>query len=165
MSGAVTVTNVSTFFEGVRFAREGKQHVDPINAGLWALAGYDPALMHCAEMRERIQAASEDDPQRISLDRFVSVYLEAQCQTLAAAAGVEGRDINTHLSEAIGETSMATTTYFAVGSTRDPLMLEVVCYAMYLGSFTAHGLAPWNKFAQVIADCFYRRHPLAPKVG
>lgn len=138
--------------------------VDAINAGLYALAGYDPALVHCAELRERNAHRGEYDILRVSLDRFLAMYMEAQGRELAMANNMAPYETHRFIDETLKD-NLATTTFFAVGATSDPLMLDVLTYAMYLGTLTSHGLAPWNRFATVMAECFYTKHPDAKKFG
>ena len=128
---------------------------DAITAGLWALSGFDPALVHLAELRERFNHLGEDDPIRITLDRLTSVYLEGQCRELQHGAGITSHNdgqlahlIDIHLGPAVG-----TTSHQILACTSDPLGLEIHGYAMRLGVLTAHGTAPWKRFAAVIADC------------
>jgi hypothetical protein len=120
---------------------------DPVTASLWALAGFDPALVHLAELRERFANLSEDDQIRVTLDRLTSVYVEGQCHELERAAG-----ITTHGFLDLDPTITAVTEHI-LDCTSDPLGLEICAYAMRLGALTAHGTAPWKRFAAVMADC------------
>ena len=120
---------------------------DPVTAGLWALAGFDPALVHFAELREHLGKLHEENPSRVSLDRALSVYVEGQCHELERAAG-----ITTHGFLDLDPTITAVTEHI-LDCTSDPLGLEICAYAMRLGTLTAHGQAPWKRFAAVMADC------------
>jgi len=120
---------------------------DPVTAGLWALAGFDPALVHLAELRERFATLPEDDQIRVTLDRLTSVYVEGQCHELERAA-----EITTHSVPKLDPTVTQVTEHI-LDCTSDPLGLEICAYAMRLGTLTAHGDAPWKRFAAVMADC------------
>lgn len=124
---------------------------DAVTAGLWALSGFDPALVHFAELRERFAHLGEDNPSRISLDRALAVYLEGQCRELAAGAGITIDEASVQIIDRLGNTD--TVFEQILTCTDDPLAIEVETYAMYLGVLTAHGDAPWKRFAAVIADC------------
>jgi hypothetical protein len=134
----------------VRAAMAAMNH-DPITAGLWALSGYDPALVHIAELREHFAHLGEDDQIRITIDRLLAVYVEGQCRELLAGAGITTPEADRLVTERIG--SIDTTTRHILDCTEDPLGLEVCAYAMWLGTLTSHGLAPWRRFAAVMADC------------
>lgn len=140
----------------VRAAMAAMNH-DPISAGLWALAGFDPALVHFAELREHTRKLSEEDRLRVSLDRALSIYLEGQCYELGVAAEVNKALIDSLIDQRIGDTTE--TAFHVLGASSDPLMMEVFTYALYLGVLTAHGQAPWRRYAEVMADCFRHAHP------
>ena len=142
-------------------ARMAVMKHDVISAGLWALASFDPALVHLAELRERFATLKEDDGIRIALERLTSVYLEGQCSKLVEGAGITKHDADvliTRLSD-VDETAL-----HIVDCTDDPLAMEIMAYALYLGSLTAHGNAPWNRFAAVMADCHHQCHPILDSV-
>src|SRR5688572_18406412 len=92
---------------------------DTVTAGLWALAGFDPALVHLAELRERFATLPEDDQIRVTLDRLTSVYVEGQCHELERAAG-----ITTHGFLDLDPTITAVTEHI-LDCTSDPLGLEI----------------------------------------
>jgi hypothetical protein len=125
---------------------------DPVTAGLWALAGFDPALVHLAELRERFAALQEDDQIRITLDRLTSVYVEGQCHELDRGAGVTTEEANNLITDRLAG-AIFPVTCTILDCTSDPLGLEIAAYAMRLGVLTAHGDAPWKRFAAVMADC------------
>lgn len=124
---------------------------DTVTAGLWALAGFDPALVHLAELRERFANLPEDDQIRVTLDRLTSVYVEGQCHELDRGAGVTTQEANKLITDRLE--GIYGTTCQILDTTSDPLALEVSCYAMRLGALTAHGTAPWKRFTAVMADC------------
>jgi hypothetical protein len=124
---------------------------DPITAGLWALSGYDPALVHIAELREHFAHLGEDDQIRITIDRLLAVYVEGQCRELLAGAGITTQEADNLVTEHIEDADA--TILHILACTQDPLGVEVFGYAMWLGVLTAHGLAPWRRFAAVMADC------------
>jgi hypothetical protein len=124
---------------------------DVISAGLWALAGFDPALVHLAELRERFAKLPEDDQIRITLDRLTSVYVEGQCHELIRAAEITTQAADLLAIERL--TGADETARHILDCTSDPLALEICAYAMWLAVLTAHGTAPWKRFAGVMADC------------
>lgn len=131
---------------------------DAISAALWSLSGFDPALVHLAELRERfIDLDPEEDQLRITLDRLTSVYVEGQCQLLLQGAGITTDEANLKVEQMIGDPSNVAVHVLAC--TSDPLAMELFGYALWLGSLTAHGNAPWNRYAAVMADCYHQRHP------
>lgn len=132
---------------------------DTVTAALWSLSGFDPALVHLAELREHFtkRGLDEEDPLRITLDRLTSVYVEGQCRELLHGAGITIDEANIKVEQMIGDPSGVAEHVLACSS--DPLAMELFGYALWLGSVTAHGNAPWNRFAAVMADCFYQRHP------
>lgn len=132
---------------------------DTVSAALWALSGFDPALVHLAELREHFTklGLGEEDPLRITLDRLVSVYVEGQCRELLVGAGITTDGANIKVEEGIGDPSDVA--LHVLACTSDPLAMELFGYALWLGSLTAHGKAPWNRFKAVMADCYYQRHP------
>lgn len=125
---------------------------DIISAQLWSLSGFDPALVHLAELRERFAHLSEEDSLRITLDRLISVYVEGQCRELLIGAGITTQKADQMAMERIPDP--APTTFQILACTDDPLAIELMGYALRLGSLTAHGVAPWNRFKAVMADCF-----------
>lgn len=130
---------------------------DTVSAALWSLSGFDPALVHLAELRERFIGLAEEDPLRITLDRLTSVYVEGQCNELLRGAGITTDEANIKVERAIGDPSDVA--LHVLACTDDPLAMEIFGYALWLGSLTAHGKAPWNRFAAVMADCYHQRHP------
>ena len=124
---------------------------DTVTAGLWALSGFDPALVHVAELRERFSHLGEDDPIRITLDRLTSVYVEGQCHELERAAGITTEAMHELFITRLG--NVIAVTNQILRCTSDPLAIEIGGYAMRLGVLTAHGIAPWKRFAAVMADC------------
>lgn len=124
---------------------------DAITAGLWALAGFDPALVHFAELREHLNRLDEGAPSRVSLDRALSVYLEGQCHELVRAAEITREAANAEVDRRLGDVSSTVFNVLAVSD--DPLCLEIMTYAMYLGTLTAHDIAPWRRFVAVMDEC------------
>lgn len=143
-------------------ARMAVMRQDPINAALWSLSGYDPALIHFAELRERVskntKLSSADEELEVALDRALSVYLESQNNTLQQAAGVDLKELNTLIGDRLGD-GVNTTSIQAIALTHDPLILELFGYALRLGVLTGHSDAPWRRFAAVMAECFEQKHP------
>ncbi len=133
---------------------------DTVNAGLWALAAFDPALVHLAELREHFQRLPEEDLLRVTLDRLTSVYVEGQCRELIHAAGITTEEALEIMINRLGGNT--DTMYHAVACTDHPLAIELLAYAQHLGSLTAHGDAPWKRFAAVMADCHSHLTPVAP---
>lgn len=126
---------------------------DAISAALWALSAFDPALVHLAELRERfIHLDPEEDLLRITLDRLTSVYVEGQCRELLNGAGITTDEANALTEERIPDPGL--TAFHVLACTSDPLAMEIFGYALWLGSVTAHGQAPWNRYRAVMADCF-----------
>jgi len=124
---------------------------DAITAGMWALAGFDPALVHVAELREHFRHLPEDDQIRVAIDRLISVYVEGQCRELIHAAGITTNEASVLVGQNL--TNHNEVTYQILDCSSDPLALEICGYAMWLGVLTGHGQAPWNRFAAVIGDC------------
>lgn len=130
---------------------------DAISAGLWALASFDPALVHLAELRERFTHLDEGDQIRVTLDRLTGVYVEGQCRELLHGAAITTHEADQLIATRIGDTSDVA--LHVLACTNDPLAMEIFAYGLYLGSLTAHGNAPWNRFAATMADCYHHRHP------
>lgn len=130
---------------------------DAISAGLWALASFDPALVHLAELRERFTHLDEGDQIRVTLDRLTGVYVEGQCRELLHGAAITTHEADQLIAKRIGDTSDVA--LHVLACTNDPLAMEIFAYGLYLGSLTAHGNAPWNRFAATMADCYHHRHP------
>lgn len=130
---------------------------DAISAGLWALASFDPALVHLAELRERFTHLDEGDQIRVTLDRLTGVYVEGQCRELLHGAAITTHEADQLIALRIGDTSDVA--LHVLACTSDPLAMEIFAYGLYLGSLTAHGNAPWNRFAATMADCYHHRHP------
>lgn len=132
---------------------------DTVSAALWALSSFDPALVHLAELREKFaHLNSEEDPIRITCDRLISVYVEGQCQELLNGAGITTEEANTLVEQRLGNIDQ-TATHTLDTSGGDPLAMELFGYALWFGVLTAHGTAPWRRFAAVMADCYHQRHP------
>lgn len=130
---------------------------DTVSAGLWALAAFDPALVHLAELREHFRTLDEGDPLRVTLDRLTSVYVEGQCRELVHAAGITMAEV--HLA-ALGQIRGAGEALDHILKCTDhPLAVELFDYARFLGTLTAHGDAPWKRFAAVMADCHSHLSP------
>lgn len=125
---------------------------DIISAALWSLSGFDPALVHLAEFREHLAHLNEEDPRRHTLDRLISVYVEGQCRELLIGAGITTQEADQMTMERIPDP--APTVFQILACTDHPLAIELMGYALRLGSITAHGQAPWNRFKAVMADCF-----------
>jgi hypothetical protein len=124
---------------------------DPVTAGLWALAGFDPALVHFAELREHLGKLNEENPSRVSLDRALAIYVEGQCRELASGAGITIDEASNQIVNHLSGTEA--TLDHILACTDNPLAIEIETYAMYLATLTAHGHAPWKRFAAVMADC------------
>lgn len=149
-------------------ARIAAMNHDAVSAALWALASFDPALAQLAELREHflhVRKLDEEDPLRITLDRLVSVYVEGQCRELLNGAEITTDQANLFVEQRIIEAEEAPkpdeVAFHILACTSDPLAMELNAYALWLGSLTAHGTAPWKRFASTMADCYYKRHPLA----
>ncbi len=134
---------------------------DTVAAALWSLAGFDPALVQLAELREKFRDLDEEDRRRITFDRLVSVYVEGQCRELLIGAGITTDEANILVEQHIGDPSPVA--LHVLACTDDPLAMEIFGYALWLGSLTAHGSAPWKRFAGVMADCYHQKHPLAAR--
>lgn len=135
---------------------------DAVSAALWALSSFDPALAQLAELREHFLHTlklDEEDQLRITLDRLIFVYVEGQCRELLNGAEITTDQANVLVEERIGDPSE--TAMHILACTDDPLAMELNGYALWLGSLTAHGKAPWSRFAWTMADCYYKKHPLA----
>lgn len=132
---------------------------DTVAAALWSLAGFDPALVHLAELREKFRGLDEEDPRRIAFERLLSVYLEGQCRELLVGAGITIDQANLAVEDRIGDPKEVA--LHVLGCTDEPLAMEIFGYALWLGSLTAHGDAPWKRFASVMAECYHEKHPLA----
>lgn len=124
---------------------------DATNAGLWALAAFDPALVHLAELREHFKHLDQEDLLRVTLDRLASVYVEGQCRELIHAAGITTQEAHALIIDRLD--SREDTVHRILDCTDEPLAIELMGYAHYLGVLTAHGSAPWRRFAAVMADC------------
>ena len=129
---------------------------DAITAALWALSGFDPALVHFAELREHTNKLPEEHQLRISLDRALSVYVEGQCRELLVGAAITTDAANLLVEQEIGDP--ADVAFYVLACTDDPLGMEIFGYALWLGVLTSHGLAPWNRYKSVMADCFTAHH-------
>lgn len=132
---------------------------DTVAAALWSLAGFDPALVHLAELREEFRDLDEEDQRRIAFERLLAVYLEGQCRELLIGAGITTDQANLAVEQHIGDPKEVA--LHVLGCTDEPLAMEIFGYALWLGSLTAHGDAPWKRFASVMADCYHEKHPLA----
>lgn len=124
---------------------------DATNAGLWALAAFDPALVHLAELREHFKHLDQEDLLRITLDRLASVYVEGQCRELIHAAGITTQEAHALIIDRLD--GREDVVHHILDCTDEPLAIELMGYAHYLGVLTAHGSAPWRRFAAVMADC------------
>lgn len=143
-------------------AKMAAMNHDAISAGLWALSSFDPALAQLAELREHFLHTlklDEEDQLRITLDRLILVYVEGQCQELLNSAEITTDQANLLVEDRIGDPSE--TALHILACTDDPLAMELNGYALWLGSLTANGTAPWKRFASVMADCYHEKHPLA----
>lgn len=128
--------------------------MNPINAGLWSIAGFDPACQLLAELRELLHSRYPNDHQLlISCDRMLSVYLEAQCDKLRTASGMDHKQADTLITGLLRGEELDNTIRACTGLTEDPLLVEIAAYAMHLGGLTAHGTAPWRRFATIISAC------------
>jgi hypothetical protein len=134
----------------VRAAIAAMDH-DAVNAGLWALAAFDPALVHLAELREHFKRLPEEDLLRVTLDRLASVYVEGQCHELLVASGITTQEARALLLDRLGMGD--DTMGHILDCTDHPLGVELFSYAQFLGVLTAHDTAPWKRFAAVMADC------------
>lgn len=161
MSGTIALPDAYTSGDNIIKA---VQAVDPVNALLWALSGFDTALVHFAELRQKLQAYPSfdlygNDNTTVSLDRALSTYVEKQCETLCLAQGVPLSEVQTTFDAMITDGSATRAFFDILGATDDSLGVELVTYAMYLRCFTAHGEAPWSRAIAVATDCFYEKHP------
>lgn len=134
--------------------------MDVITAGLWALAGFDPALQHFAELREHLRAHPADSQLRVSLDRALGVYLQSQCCTIADAVGASQRERDTAILNTCNTDdgvyangAVAEATLNALLLTDDPLVLEIISYGMHLSTFTSWGPTPFRRLSAVLRDC------------
>lgn len=134
---------------------------DPINAALWALASYDPALVHFAELRETLaKRYPEDHELTVALSRVLTVYLGEQCTILCDAANVTAKELEGLASDKIGDDDINQTLLRAVAGGHDgDLMCDVFNYGLCLGLLTAHGIAPWNRMRAVIHEYAAQHHP------
>lgn len=134
--------------------------MDPVNATLWALAGYDRALEKFAELRAELP----EGPVRIAMDRALVVYLNAQTETLMHARydmGL-GRDFdyeqsNQEIINRLGADQLSLVMHRAASLSDDPLMQDIGGYAMCLGALTAWGTTPWRRYATVVDHLFFER--------
>lgn len=153
--------DVSSFFSTSMSVARSKMAVmdnDPISACLWALSGFDPALVHFVELREQFRKTGNEQA-AVSMDRALGVYIEGQCDELRRAAAVTPTQADKIFDEAIGVANINKAGVQAMAITSDPLFLEVFTYAMYLRGLTSHGEAPWNRFIAVLKECFELKHP------
>lgn len=126
---------------------------DIITAGIWALAAFDPALVHMAELREHFTGLPEENQIRVTIDRLLSVYVEGQCRELVIGAGITTDEAHHLAAQRLGKQATHEVIMQILDCTSDPLGVEILGYAQHLGALTAHGPAPWNRFAAVIRDC------------
>lgn len=131
--------------------------MDVINAGLWALAGFDPALQHFAELREHLRIHPEDSPLRVTLDRALGVYLEAQTLQLFKDGGMSTTSADKAILAVCGEPDISITIRDAASLTDDTLILEIAGYAMFLAALTNWGAAPWNRFAATVNGLWHEK--------
>ncbi len=124
---------------------------DTVAAGLWALSAFDPALVHLAELREHFKRLSEEDLLRVTLDRLASVYVEGQCRELVHGAGITMGEAHICALNQLADANEVLG--HILDCTDHPLGVELFGYAQFLGVLTAHGTAPWKRFAAVMADC------------
>lgn len=132
---------------------------DGINAALWALAGYDPALEHFAALRRELMLQGKSVQQ---LDRAMLIYLCDMYNELRVAAGsTESYSAYVELLNAKFGKEMADVTYRMVAlAGRDAeLGVTIAAYAAALAMHTAHGDAPWNRFRDTVTDIFFEVHP------
>lgn len=133
---------------------------DPVNATLWALAGYDRALEKFAELRAELPEGNV----RTAMDRALVVYINAQVETLMHAKydmGL-GRDLdvaqsNQEIIHRLGADELSSVMHRGAILSEDPLMQDIGGYAMCLGALTAWGDAPWRRYATVIDHLFVER--------
>lgn len=124
--------------------------MDPINAGLWALAGFDKTCGLLADLREDINTKHVNDVALVrSLDMLISIYLERAAEDLAKGFDDADMVINDALPEAWVKR--------IVGGCADlsdkPLLIEIAGYAMCLAALSNYGVAPWRRFAVIIEEC------------
>lgn len=137
--------------------------MDVINAGLWALAGFDPALQHFAELREHLVDHPEDAPLRVSLDRALGVYLQAQTIQLFQDSGYSRESLDRLILAKCGASDVSIVIRDAASLTDDLLILDISGYAMYLTALTNWGVAPWNRFANTVNGLWHEKQKeLAP---
>jgi hypothetical protein len=141
---------------GQRATMAAMRH-DPVNAALWALASFDPALVHFAELREKTSRSpkldTRDEELENALNRALTVYLDGQIDMLRQAANINIRDFNEIVDEALGSDPNIIGMRAAQCSD-DPLMMQLVSYALHLGTLTGHARAPWKRFSRTIEDCY-----------
>lgn len=134
---------------------------DGINAALWALAGYDPALEHFAALRRELMLQNRP-ASVVSLDRMLVVYLGDMCQELRAKDGApKGHQAYVELiHEKLGN-QMPPATYriVALAGEDAELGVTILAYAAALTMHTAHGDGPWNRFRDTVDEIFYELHP------
>ena len=129
---------------------------DAIAGGLWALACFDRALVHFAELRQIWRHRPEDDPLRISLERATQVYLEGQCEELLRSAGITTEAADAEFRAALGDSNIAATYVNGWACTPDPLVADLISYAAHLAALTSHGIGPWRRLDTTY--CEMRRH-------
>lgn len=134
--------------------------MDPINAGLWALAGFDKTCGLLADLREDIHAKHANDVALVrSIDTLISVYLEYEAEKLT-------RDLTGHIDEIIAEVlpadSLTSVVRDCAALTDKPLLIEISGYAMHLAALSNYGQAPWRRFAAIIDACVAERHAVVP---
>lgn len=133
------------------------EHMDVINAGLWALAGFDPVLQHFAELREHLRIHPDGSQPRVTVDRALGVYLEAQTRQLFEDSGYGQETVDRLVVAKCGGDTVSDTVRCAAAQTDDTLILEVAGYAMYLTALTNWGHAPWNRFANTINGLWHEK--------
>lgn len=130
-----------------------------VNAALWALAGFDPALEHFAALRRELMISGKPVDQ---VDRAMVVYLNDMNGELRAAAGSrEGLYEYTQLLHAKFGKALQDATYWmvALAGKDAELGVTIAAYAAALTMHTAHGDGPWNRFYDTVRDVFFEVHP------
>lgn len=143
-----------------RKARKAAVNHNPINAALWALSGFDLTCGKFADLREDLTRRYPDttDPLHTAMDAALSAYLKERSLSLRldnncgrdeidrlADAAVGGRDVNATAMKAVRCANTAGAYH---------TMVPITEYAITLAAVSSHGPAPFNRFADIIDECY-----------
>lgn len=131
-----------------------------VNAGLWALCGYDPALEHFAALRRELMRRPDHESKASQLDRVLVIYLVDMVNELRDIAEPFEAYVRRRF-DMLGHDLYIETVFRVIAiSERDTeLALALVAYAAALALGSAHGMAPWARFRAAVDDLYFEVYP------